>query len=92
MYEYAKVKAYLSEHPQTTDAEAETEALGYNHAQIGGFLAEQWKLPHTLRHAIANHHTPLEAEEDDSLMAFYIAVGNHISKLTFNDREDDDPE
>ncbi|CAN5441928.1 hypothetical protein BH10PLA1_BH10PLA1_21980 [soil metagenome] len=45
---------------------AETEALGMTHADAGGFLAEQWKLPPLLTVPIANHHTT-EAVKDPAL-------------------------
>jgi putative nucleotidyltransferase with HDIG domain len=42
-------------------AEAERLLLGFDHAQAGAGLAERWKLPPGLVHAIACHHDPLAA-------------------------------
>lgn len=42
---------------------AENEALGMNHAQAGGLLAEQWKLPPLLTTPIAFHHSPREVKD-----------------------------
>ncbi|MCH8274241.1 MAG: HDOD domain-containing protein [Armatimonadetes bacterium] len=39
----------------------ERECLGYDHAQIGGVLAEEWKFDPVLRSAISFHHAPAEA-------------------------------
>jgi HD-like signal output (HDOD) protein len=36
--------------------EAETAVFGVNHADIGGLVAQQWKLPHTIVEAIIHHH------------------------------------
>jgi putative nucleotidyltransferase with HDIG domain len=36
--------------------EAETAVFGVNHADIGGLVAQQWKLPHTIVDAIIHHH------------------------------------
>ena len=36
--------------------EAETQVFGVNHADIGGLVAQQWKLPHTIVDAIIHHH------------------------------------
>jgi len=41
--------------------EAEKEVLGVTHAEIGSWLAEDWKLPLSLVEAITFHHQPQEA-------------------------------
>jgi diguanylate cyclase (GGDEF)-like protein len=41
----------------------EEQALGMNHAQVAGFLAESWKLPPLLSVPIAQHHTPDQAAD-----------------------------
>ncbi|MFA5576505.1 MAG: HDOD domain-containing protein [Tissierellaceae bacterium] len=38
--------------------DAENEVFGYDHAQIGGIVAEKWNLPAVLIDAIKYHHTP----------------------------------
>jgi len=40
---------------------AETNILGYNHADIGKLLAEEWNLPLKLSQVIAHHHEPRDA-------------------------------
>ncbi|NOX17566.1 MAG: HDOD domain-containing protein [Chlorobi bacterium] len=47
--------------------EAETEALGYNHQEIGSFLSDKWNLPEAICNAIKYHHTPLKDEMDPKL-------------------------
>jgi len=39
--------------------EAETEILGFDHAQIGGELMCWWQYPPNLVHAVAYHHHPM---------------------------------
>lgn len=58
VYEQAKVHADLPE--------AERSAFGMTHADVGGLLAEQWKLPPLLCTPIAYHHN-YEAVADPSL-------------------------
>ncbi len=41
----------------------EQEAFGYNHATVGGLIAEQWNLPEDLVKAISGHHDPYEENE-----------------------------
>jgi len=42
--------------------ECENEIIGINHAQIGGKLAQRWKLPEALVGAISHHHPSPEDE------------------------------
>jgi len=42
---------------------AEFEAMGFNHADVGGFLMQTWKLPKCLVEAVGFHHNPGEATE-----------------------------
>lgn len=45
--------------PSHADLTAEEQrALGTNHAEVGGVLAADWKLPAVLVTPIANHHSP----------------------------------
>ncbi|MCK9444107.1 MAG: HDOD domain-containing protein [Tissierellaceae bacterium] len=41
-----------------TFLDAENEIFGYDHAEIGGIVAEKWNLPAVLIDAIKYHHTP----------------------------------
>ncbi|MBF0319351.1 MAG: HDOD domain-containing protein [Nitrospirae bacterium] len=41
--------------------DAEMQAMGFTHAQIGMWLAENWKLPDGIASTILNHHTPAMA-------------------------------
>lgn len=41
----------------------ETHALGMTHAEVGGVLAEHWKLPEILRVPIGAHHGPQDVED-----------------------------
>ncbi len=42
--------------PQADLAEMERQLFGYDHASVGGLMAEDWELPDYLVHAIAGHH------------------------------------
>lgn len=47
---------------------AESAALGINHAQIGRILADKWALPIDLENAIVNHHEPGSAGDFTDLV------------------------
>ena len=86
--EYKKLVAFQTENPTVEEFDAENQVLNYNHAGLGAFLAEQWKLPSKLRDAISCHHEPSETQEEGP-MAYYICVANYIAKVTFHDSDVD---
>ncbi len=47
--------------------EAETEIFGTNHAEIGSKIAESWDFPADIVAAIALHHKPEDAADDDPI-------------------------
>lgn len=42
--------------------EAEREILGVDHAEVGGLIAQHWRLPECIRHAITYHHDPVRGD------------------------------
>src|SRR5208282_5239925 len=40
---------------------AERESFGFDHADVGGLLLKEWKLPQKLTEAVAYHHNPDKA-------------------------------
>ncbi len=71
----------------TSDYDLEEMVFGYNHAQIGGFLSTQWKLPTKLQHAIIFHHGPSKCPVE-ILSPYVVHVGNYIAKKSFFDDEE----
>jgi putative nucleotidyltransferase with HDIG domain len=41
----------------------ENKILGFNHAELGGALLEEWMLPNEIQEAVKFHHTPLSAKK-----------------------------
>ncbi len=83
--EYQKLKAARDADTECQDHQVEERTLKYNHAQIGGFLALQWKLPAKLSEAITYHHYP-QLAQSDSPIAYIVHIGNWLAKKTFYDR------
>ena len=48
----------LVEEKQIPFIEAETQVLGFDHAQVGARLVEKWGLPEAYGYAVAYHHAP----------------------------------
>jgi hypothetical protein len=49
--------------------EAELEVVGTHHGEIGGWLADKWKLPVVISEIIRLHHLPTQAQKDPALVA-----------------------
>jgi diguanylate cyclase (GGDEF)-like protein len=58
---YGEIHASLKSHSELSTAES--VALGMTHAEVGGMLAEQWKLPPLLSVPIAHHHSPEQVSD-----------------------------
>jgi len=48
---------------------AEEQVFGCNHADVGGWLAQQWNLPENLQEVIRFHHRPTEEVVNKELLA-----------------------
>lgn len=85
--EHAQVKRERANDRQSATYEVEERVLGYNHAQIGAILAEQWKLPRRITEAVAFHHH-LQAAEGEEMTPYVTHVANFVSKRTFLERDE----
>jgi putative nucleotidyltransferase with HDIG domain len=83
--EHAAVKEARETDTELSTFQLEDKVLGYNHAEIGAILTEQWKLPARLATAVAFHHHPQDCE-DEKLIAYIINVANYVAKDTFYDQ------
>ncbi len=76
---YASVEAMLYARGDMVPlVEAETEVLGYNHAEIGRLLLEAWKFPSALKDVIAAHHSPqmIQARIDAAIVQLADIMAN----------------
>ncbi|MDF1543650.1 MAG: HDOD domain-containing protein [bacterium] len=70
------------------DFMVEQRTIGFDHAQVGGVLTLQWKLPQKLTEAIAFHHNPTKSGEEEP-MTYLLSLGNFIAKKTlYSDEEE----
>lgn len=84
--EFEKVRQARQDNPVITDYKLEMQTLGYTHSDIGGLLAEQWKLPQKLGACIKYHHHPGKHPQKDPL-AYVVHIGDYIAKRSFRDEE-----
>lgn len=54
--EFSKVIALVEQ--GKTFAEAESEILGYDHAEVGGIICDKWQLPVVIVEGVKYHHVP----------------------------------
>jgi putative nucleotidyltransferase with HDIG domain len=68
------VKNYLGEVKKCAQAdqisfeEAEQKIFGFDHAEIGGRITEQWNFPYEICACVRYHHTPYLAREDSGMV------------------------
>ncbi|MBK1647919.1 HDOD domain-containing protein [Rhabdochromatium marinum] len=76
--------------PQT----AEHDQLGFDHAQLGGALAEHWELPTVLCDILRFHHEPMSAPESSRKAVALVHISNtgaHLAELDSRDLADAPP-
>lgn len=64
--------------------ELEENTWGTNHARVGQFLLEQWKIPASICEAVGQHHKnfPPDLQDVDYRLPQIVALANKISKFT----------
>ncbi len=86
--EYSLFKQERQINQSDLDYEIEEQVIGYNHAQIGGYLAAHWRLPGKLGDAVAFHHHPQLSEQENTLV-YIVHIGNYLAKKTFYDENEE---
>lgn len=69
----------LASKKQIPMLEAERETLGVTHAEIGGWLMHQWKLPPSLSQIAFFHHEPQAAANHKGLVAL-VSLADEVAK------------
>ena len=68
---------------------AERQTMGFDHAQVGGELARQWRLPRMLEECIAYHHDIQQAQRYPRETAL-VHIANILSQMAEVDTLDTD--
>ncbi len=61
--------------------EAEREILGFDHAEIGGKIAEKWEFPPEIIAAIRFHHEPSRSSKEFRLLSELVALANNLTVM-----------
>jgi HD-like signal output (HDOD) protein len=70
---------------------AEFEAMGFNHAEVGGELMRTWKLPRVLEEAVEFHHNPAAAMEFSLEASMIHAAETIVNNLDLGFQYDEKP-
>jgi putative nucleotidyltransferase with HDIG domain len=76
--QFRLILAYVQE-KNVSMLEAERQILGCTHAEIGEYLLERWRLPHSLVEAVALHHTPANIRSNPRLVSV-VHLGDHLCR------------
>lgn len=68
----------LSQQAKVPLAKAEGEVFGFNHAHLGGLLANRWKLPPVVQAAVMYHHSPA-TDAADWARGFVVKAANTLA-------------
>lgn len=61
--------------------EVEEEHLGTHHGQIGAWLAERWKLPHTLCETMLYHHDYAQASQESRDLVILVQFADVLTRM-----------
>ncbi|MEX0829389.1 MAG: GGDEF domain-containing protein [Nitrospirales bacterium] len=80
----------LNQRQHTQIIDHERRQLGCSHADVGGWLLTQWRLPDRLHMAVTYSENPLELESDDEEEKFVrcVAGAGTLTDLLLNDGQD----
>jgi len=67
--------------PQTPLCQTEREILGFDHAELGQFVATRWHLPEHLTTTIRHHHDPLAYQGPHREMVHVVALADFFCNV-----------
>jgi putative nucleotidyltransferase with HDIG domain len=65
--EFAEIVGLVTDE-QMSFVEAEHQVLGFSHEEVGGMIAEKWKLPPAIVRCVRFHHAPSALDPPDPLV------------------------
>jgi putative nucleotidyltransferase with HDIG domain len=71
--------ARLAEIEEMSFEKIERKVLGFDHQDVGAYMAEGWNLPPPLVETIRSHHRPLENREFPELV-YCVHTADHLSR------------
>jgi len=76
---YESVLEQISSGDSKTMSHVETELIGFNHQQVGGYLLSWWEIPVPIVEAALYHHTPMEESIINKELVQVVHIANYYS-------------
>lgn len=64
--------------PNLPTHEVENQILSFDHATLGGYVAQRWNFPQQVVDAIAYHHHPLSYKGPHQEMVYLVSIANYL--------------
>lgn len=78
--EFCEIMARVADRGEEL-GEVEMDMLGTRHGEIGGWLADKWRLPVMISESIRLHHFPWEADKAPAMVAL-VSLANYLCHRT----------
>ena len=64
--------------PTVPTCAVESQLLSFDHAMLGGYVAQRWSFPQQIVDAITFHHAPLSYTGPHKEMVYLVAIANYL--------------
>lgn len=64
--------------PTVATCDVETQVLSFDHATLGGYVAQRWNFPQQIVDAITYHHHPLSYAGPHKEMLYLVSIANYL--------------
>jgi HD-like signal output (HDOD) protein len=64
--------------PTVSTCDAEIEVFSFDHATLGGYVAQRWNFPQQIVDAITYHHHPLSYDGPHQEIVYLVAIANYL--------------
>ncbi len=77
--EFGEIAKRVNEDPKLMFHDLESELLGFNHEELGGYLLDLWGLPYPVIEAALCHHEPMDAGIINQELVKAVHLANHYA-------------
>lgn len=82
---YEEVMKRIAAGDEKTMSEIETELIGFDHQQVGGYLLSWWEIPVPIVEAALYHHDPMNEAVINSELVQVVHIANYYSWMSLKE-------
>lgn len=82
---YEEVMKRIGAGDEKTMSELETELIGFDHQQVGGYLLSWWEIPVPIVEAALYHHDPMNEAVINSELVQVVHIANYYSWMSLKE-------